>query len=106
MSNEQSPITKDPLFGGMTRPSLLWGIPPAAFGAILVFPMAMMIFTRNLLFVALVPVLYGVFRAICAKDPRQLRYIGLSLITKRRGRNRAIWKASSNAPTRYRKRNP
>jgi len=104
MSNEQSPITQDPLFAGMTRPSLLWGIPPAAFGAILVLPMALMVVTRILLFLALVPVLYGTFRAICAKDPRQLRYIQLSLMTKRRGLNRSIWKASSYAATRYRKR--
>src|ERR1700761_6263756 len=95
----------DPLFAGMTRPTLLWGIPPAALGVIMVGPLFAVILTRNLLFASAIPVLYGVFRSICAKDPRQLRYIYLSLKTHRRGLNRGLWnKNSSYAPTRFRKR--
>jgi type IV secretion system protein VirB3 len=95
---------QDPLFGGMTRPTLLWGIPPAALGVIFVGPLFGVIITRNLVFATAIPVLYGIFRAICAKDPRQLRYIGLSFLTHRRGANKRVWKLSSYAPTRFRKR--
>lgn len=97
-------IERDPLFGGMTRPSLLWGIPPAAFGFILVVPLGLVVVSRNLLFAAAVPALYLIIRAICAKDPRQMGYIRLAIMTKYRGGNRRLWKASSYSPIRFRKR--
>jgi type IV secretion system protein VirB3 len=97
-------IEQDPLFGGLTRPSTLFGVPPAAFGVIMVVPLMLLIATRMVMFAGLIPVLYGIFRAICAKDPRMLRYLALASQTKWRGLNRAFWRASSYSPVRFRRR--
>ncbi len=97
-------MEKDPLFAGLTRPSMMFGIPSDAFGMMLVLQMVIFMGTRSFLTLLLFPVFYAIARVLCAKDPRTFRYLLLALQTRGRGLNRALWGASSYSPTRFRKR--
>ncbi len=97
-------MDEDPLFAGMTRPSLLFGIPSDAFGILVVVNLLAFMTMRNLLVLLAFPLIYAMARLLCAKDPRFFRYLMLWLRTKGRGANRALWGSSSYAPTSFRKR--
>jgi type IV secretion system protein VirB3 len=112
MANQESDLRSDPLFGGLTRPATILGVPIEAAvliggGATVGFLMTMMfgasIFWK-LMALGFGAVLYGIARLICAKDPRSFRYVGLALETKAMHRSRKFWGCGSYSPLIRRKR--
>lgn len=97
-------MNRDPLFAGLTRPPTLFGIPTDAFGIMMMVQVLAFISMRNLLVLLAFPVLYGLVRTICIRDPRMFRYLLLAARTKGRGKNRGLWLGSSYSPLRFRKR--
>jgi type IV secretory pathway VirB3-like protein len=105
-------LRSDPLFGGLTRPASLFGLPID----VLTFVLAgsTMSFLMANLFRADVSikigalgmgvVFYGIARLVCARDPRAFRYIGLQLSTKGRHVTRGYWHSGSYSPLPARKR--
>lgn len=102
----------DRLFGGLTRPATVLGLPIEALLIILgstaivflVVSMLQATLTVRLGVMGLGAVLYGIARLICLKDPRSFRYWGLMLATKGAHRTRKDWKSGSYSPVPHRKR--
>lgn len=102
----------DSLFGGLTRPATVLGLPIEALLLILgstaiAFLIASMLqasLVVRLSVMGIGVVLYGVARLICVKDPRSFRYWGLMLATKGTHRTRKHWKSGSYSPVPHRKR--
>lgn len=94
----------DPLFAGLTRPTVLLGVPVEAYWVIALVPLMLVLTTQHLLFALPIPVLWSIARVICSKDPRMFRYYILAIRTKGVGLNRSLWRCSSYAPIRFRKR--
>ena len=102
----------DRLFGGLTRPATVFGLPVEALlgivGTTAIAFLLISIFGGNLLTRLLAlgvgAVGYGVARLVCVKDPRAFRYVGLMLQTKGGHRTRGYWGSGSYAPVAHRKR--
>lgn len=106
-------MRSDPLFGGLTRPAALFGLPVDAL-IFIVGSSAIGFLTANLIrldvtwkiaALGMGVVLYGLARLVCARDPRAFRYLALQLTTKAMHRDRAYWRSGSYAalPTRARR---
>lgn len=95
---------QDPLFAGMTRPPVMFGLPQDAFAAVLIVTILAFMFTRNPAAALLGLPLYGAAKAVCAKDPRMFRYLWLAKNTRWKPGNRSLWQASSYSPTPLKKR--
>ena len=102
----------DRLFGGLTRPATVFGLPVEALLAIVgttaIAYLLISIFGGSLLARLLAlgvgGVGYGVARLVCIKDPRAFRYVGLMLQTKGAHRTRGYWRSGSYAPVAHRVR--
>lgn len=100
----------DSLFGGLTRPATILGLPIEALllivGGTAVVYLVSSMFQVGLIWrvsaLAVGGVLYGVARLICIKDPRSFRYLGLMLQTKGGHRTRGYWKSGSYSPLPHR----
>ncbi|HEV7775640.1 MAG TPA: VirB3 family type IV secretion system protein [Luteibacter sp.] len=107
-----SQLRSDPLFGGLTRPATMLGLPIEALtfimaGSTLAFLFAGLVradIAWKLGALGLGVVLYGLARLICAKDPRTFRYIALQLDTKGMHRTRSYWRSGSYSPMPSRQR--
>lgn len=106
-------MRSDPLFGGLTRPATLFGLPTDAL-IFIIGSSAVGFLLANLLrldvtwkiaALGMGIVLYGLARLICARDPRAFRYLALQLSTKATHRDRAYWRSGSYAalPSRIRR---
>lgn len=85
----------DPLFAALTRPPTMFGVTAEVFGVIVMVEMVAFMLTRNVVVLISGLLLYGVARIISVKDARIFNYLHLALLTKWKGQNRAVWKASS-----------
>ena len=100
MSDRNAGLTTDPLFVGVTRPPMRWGVTYSALLFNLVFTMEAFLLTKNLLTLLLSVPIHGVCALLCARDPR---FFDLLLLW---GRTRLpavlttlrVWKASSYSP--------
>ena len=95
-------VVADPLFVGVTRPPMRFGVTYIALLLNLVVTMEAFLLTRNLLLLLLAVPLHGVSALLCARDPRIFEL--LMLWARTRGlafaANARLWKASSySAPT-------
>ena len=105
-------LRPDRLFGGMTRPATLFGLPievlaALATGSMLAFLLASVLSASVAWKIAALGgggVLYGIARLICVRDPRAFRYIALQLMTKARHRTRWFWRSGSYSPMAHRRR--
>jgi type IV secretion system protein VirB3 len=105
-------LRSDPLFGGLTRPATVLGLPIEALIGIvgssavgfLVANMFRADVTWKVGALGMGVVFYGLARLLCARDPRAFRYLSLQLTTKAVHRQRAYWRSGSYAPLRARKR--
>jgi type IV secretion system protein VirB3 len=93
-------VTADPLFAGLTRPPMRFGVTYVALLVNLVFTMQCFLLTRNLLVLLLALPLHALCALLCARDARifdlgqlWLRTRGLALCA-----NALWWKASSLSP--------
>ena len=93
--NRNDGVTADPLFAGVTRPAMAFGVTYSALLVNAVVTVELFLLTRNLLWLlACVPV-HGMFWLLCLSEPR---FFDLALLWgKTRGPgllgNRALWRA-------------
>src|SRR6202012_606226 len=93
-------LTADPLFVGITRPPMRWGVTYSALLFNAVFTMEVFLLTKNLLTLLLAIPIHGICALLCARDAR---FFDLLLVW---GRTRLpallgtlrFWKASSYSP--------
>ena len=93
-------VTADPLFVGVTRPPMRWGVTYSALLVNGVFTMEVFLLTRNLLTLALAMPIHGVCALFCARDAR---FFDLALLWARTRfpallANVRFWKSSSYTP--------
>jgi type IV secretion system protein VirB3 len=106
-----SGLRNDPLFGGLTRPATMLGLPIEALLGIFMlsvvsFLVAGMISKEIFYKIAALgmgAVFYGLARLLCVRDARAFRYMALQLKTKGMHRTRARWRCGSYAPVRFRR---
>jgi type IV secretion system protein VirB3 len=93
-------VVADPLFVGVTRPPMRFGVTYMALLVNLVVTMEAFLLTRNLLMLTLAVPLHGVSVLLCARDARIFEL--LMLWARTRGlshvANARVWKASSYSP--------
>jgi type IV secretion system protein VirB3 len=93
-------VTADPLFLGVTRPAMAFGVTYSALLANAVFTVELFLLTRNLLWLlACIPV-HGLFWLLCLSEPR---FFDLALLWgKTRGPglfgNGRVWRAQGYSP--------
>jgi type IV secretion system protein VirB3 len=100
MSERNLGLTADPLFVGVTRPPMRWGVTYSALLVNGVATMEVFLLTKNLLTLALCLPIHGVCALLCARDAR---YFDLVLLWGRTRipallANARFWKASSYTP--------
>lgn len=91
-------LQQDPVFLGLTRPTMIAGVP---YGAMIVNAMvAGMAFmgTGNFLYALIIVPLHGVSYLICQSEPRMFELLWAWLQTKGKNVNRRYWDASSYSP--------
>lgn len=106
-----SGLQNDPLFGGLTRPATMLGLPIEALlgifmASVLAFLVSGMISEDIFYKIAALgmgAVFYGLARLLRARDARAFRYMALQLRTKGLHRTRARWGCGSYAPVRFRR---
>lgn len=70
MENRNAGVTADPLFVGVTRPPMRFGVTYAAILLNAAFTMEVFLLTKNLLVLLLAVPIHGVCMLLCARDPR------------------------------------
>jgi type IV secretion system protein VirB3 len=63
-------LQKDPLFVGVTRPPMRWGVTYAALLLNLVFTMELFLVTKNLLTLGVAVPVHALAALLCVRDPR------------------------------------
>lgn len=102
MDQQEDDLLADPLFVGLTRPTMVGGVTYQAAIINMVASTSALVLTKNPLHLAIAIPIHAVFYAICARDPRAFELLQLWLQTK--GWNlitrwfRSYWKASSYSP--------
>ncbi|QAU23380.1 type VI secretion protein [Dyella sp. M7H15-1] len=109
---DENKLRADPLFGGLTRPAMIFSLPIEAAAGIGAGTMVVFLVTKianldimwSIMSLGMGVVLYALARLVCARDPRAFRYVLLQLKTKGAHRTRHYWKSGSYSPLRARKR--
>jgi type IV secretion system protein VirB3 len=98
--SETSGSTLDPLFVGVTRPPMRWGVTYSALLFNTVFVMEVFLVTKNLLTLLFCAPIHGVCMLLCARDPRFFDLVLLWGRTRLPGyfSNLRLWKAGSYSP--------
>jgi type IV secretion system protein VirB3 len=98
MENSTIEMHTDPLFVGLTRPAMMWGIPYMAF--VIEFLLTTLIFLAvgNPLYLTLAAPIHGVLFLISANDPGVFGSIFIWMKTIGRCRNARFWGAASFSP--------
>lgn len=99
-------LTVDPLFLGVTRPPMCYGVTYLGIVVIIVLTMELFLLTRNLLTLLLVIPLHGLCRLLCARDARIFDLLFLAARTRLPGwlAGARRWQSSSYAPLSLRRR--
>ena len=100
MSERNSGLTADPLFVGVTRPPMRWGVTYAALLFNLVFTMEVFLLSKNLLTLLIALPVHGLSALLCARDARFFDLIllwGRTRLPAYLG-NLRLWRASSYSP--------
>lgn len=108
MDVQEEDLAADPLFVGLTRPTMKGGVTYQAAIVNLMISTSALVLTKNPAYLLIAVPIHGVFYGICARDPRAFELLQLWLQTK--GWNlisrlfRSYWKASSYSPLPFTKR--
>ena len=100
MSEANPGLTADPLFVGVTRPPMRWGVTYSALLVNGVVTMEIFLLTKNLLTLLLAAPIHGVCALLCARDAR---FFDLALLWGRTRipallANARFWRSSSYSP--------
>lgn len=88
----------DPLYVGMTRPTLVWGVTFPAMLLNVMLTFVAFIGSNKITALAVFIPLHSISYLICATEPRQFELLGLWLKTKGKNLNKRFWLASSYSP--------
>jgi type IV secretion system protein VirB3 len=100
MSEQNPGLTADPLFVGITRPPMRWGVAYEALLLNLVVTMEVFVMTKNLLTLLIAIPIHGVCALLCARDAR---FFHLMLLWARTRLSAylgtvRVWEAASYSP--------
>jgi len=100
MSGQNSGLIADPLFVGVTRPPMRWGVTYSALLVNGVFTMEIFLLTKNLLTLLAALPIHGVCALLCARDAR---FFDLAFLWGRTRipallANARFWSSSSYSP--------
>lgn len=100
MTERNGGLTADPLFVGVTRPPMKWGVTYSALLLNMVFTMEVFIISKNLLTLLLAAPIHGICALLCARDSR---FFDLAILWCRTRipmlcGNYFFWRASSYSP--------
>ena len=97
---ESPGLIVEPLFVGVTRPPMRWGVTYSALLFNLVFTMEAFLVTKNLLTLLLSGPIHGVCMLLCARDARFFDLVVLWARTRLPAvfANHRVWHASSYGP--------
>lgn len=100
MNERETGLVSDPLFVGVTRPPMRWGVAYAALLFNLVFTMQLFLLTKNLLVLLIAVPIHGVCALLCARDARFFDLVLMWSRTRLSGvfANLHVWKANSYSP--------
>src|SRR5271169_3576637 len=100
MSLEQNEgVIADPLFVGVTRPAMAFGVTYGAALANGMLTVELFLLTRNLLALLVCLPVHGILWILCAVEPRFFELLLLHLRTRRGNRiSRGVWRAATYAP--------
>ena len=97
MQQEES-VTTDPLFVGLTRPTMVFGVQFEAFVINGMFTAVVFLATGNPLYLAIGLPVHGIAYAISLNEPRAFSLFFLWLMSKSKCQNRGYWKVNSYSP--------
>jgi type IV secretion system protein VirB3 len=100
MSSQNAGLIADPLFVGVTRPPMRWGVTYSALLVNGVFTMEIFLLTKNLLTLLAALPIHGVCALLCARDAR---FFDLAFLWGRTRipallANARFWRSSSYSP--------
>lgn len=97
MSDRNQGLRADPLFVGVTRPPMRWGVPYSALLLNLVVTMEIFLVTKNLLTLLIAIPVHGICALLCARDARFFDLLLLWAATRLPAYfgNLRYWRASS-----------
>ncbi|MET0659373.1 MAG: VirB3 family type IV secretion system protein [Steroidobacteraceae bacterium] len=100
MSERNSGLTADPLFVGITRPPMRWGVAYEALLVNLVVTMEVFVITKNLLTLLIAIPIHGICALLCAQDARVFHLMLLWARTRLPGffATARLWCAGSYSP--------
>lgn len=102
-SRRNQGLTSDPLFVGLTRPAMRWGVTYSGLVVNVVLTMQTFIITKNLVWLLLFVPIHGVLALVCRVEPRFFDLLQLwgrtSALAWLAGSAR-YWRASSYSPLR------
>jgi len=96
-------VVLDPLFVGVTRPAMAWGVTYSALLLNFVVTAEMFLVTKNLLWLLVCVPIHGIFWLVCKTEPRFFDLVLLWGQTRGPGLlgNVRFWKANSYSPLRF-----
>lgn len=96
-------ITPDPLFVGVTRPAMAFGVTYSALLINGLTTVELFLLTKNLLWMLVCFPIHGIFWLVCKNDPRFFDLLFLWGRTRGPGilGNVRFWKANSYSPLRF-----
>lgn len=100
MSERNAGLTADPLFVGITRPPMRWGVAYEALLLNLVVTMEVFVMTKNLMTLLIAIPIHGICALLCARDVRFFHLMLLWARTRLPAYLGAVrlWRASSYSP--------
>jgi type IV secretion system protein VirB3 len=100
MTERNAGLTADPLFVGITRPPMRWGVAYEALLLNLVITMEVFVMTRNLFTLFIAIPIHGLCALLCARDPRFFHLVLLWARTRARAYlgTARLWRAASYSP--------
>lgn len=100
MSEHNTGLTVDPLFVGITRPPMRWGVAYEALLLNLVVTMEIFVMTKNLLTLLIAIPIHGVCALLCTRDARFFHLMLLWVRTRLPAYlgTARLWRAASYSP--------
>lgn len=100
MNERNAGLTADPLFVGITRPPMRWGVAYEALLLNLVITMEVFVMTRNLLTLLIAIPIHGLSALLCARDARFFHLVLLWTRTRAHSyfATAGLWRAASYSP--------
>ncbi|MDR3290024.1 MAG: VirB3 family type IV secretion system protein [Rickettsiales bacterium] len=93
-------ISSDPLFLGLTRPSMILGVTYVFAGMELLSSMALFVMTSNFIYLlVMLPTLHGIAYIICMKEPLMLEMVIMKTSNFSKCRNRSFYSGTNSYDT-------